>query len=84
MKPNEPDMAHLFAQLGLSDDACSVARFIGQHAHIANGVALHEGLDWTPSQASFLLECLALDSEWSNVVDQLNVALHVRRLSGGS
>ena len=77
MKPNEPDMAHLFAQLGLSDDSGSMARFIDKHTLIANGVPLHEGPSWSPSQAGFLRECLALYGEWSNVVDQLNVALHV-------
>ena len=77
MTPHQPDMAHLFAQLGLSSDAFSVVRFMQHHTTMDNGVALHEALSWTPSQADFLRESIALDGEWSGVVDQLNVALHV-------
>lgn len=77
MTPHQPDMGHLFAQLGLSSDAYSVAHFMQRHTTMGNGVALHEALSWTPSQAAFLREAIALDGEWSGVVDQLNLALHV-------
>lgn len=76
MKPHQPDMGYLFEQLGLSSDASSVARFIHHHTVIGNGVHLHEAVSWSPSQAAFLRESIALDGEWSGVVDQLNLALH--------
>jgi hypothetical protein len=31
---------------------------------------------WTPAQAAFIEECLVDDSDWAEVVDQLNVQLH--------
>ena len=61
MTPHQPDMGHLFAQLGLSSDAYSVAHFMQRHTTMSNGVALHEALSWTPSQAAFLREAIALD-----------------------
>lgn len=76
MTPRAPDLGQLFAQLGLSADTAAVAWFIRRHAILANGVALHEALSWSPSQAAFLREAIALDGEWSGVVDQLNLALH--------
>jgi len=65
----------LFAQLGLPNDAHSIAQFLSAHTFMSQGVNLPDAPSWTSSQASFLLESLSQDSDWSNLVDQLGKAL---------
>jgi hypothetical protein len=64
----------LFAQLGLPNDAQSIAQFLNTHA-TAQGVNLPDAPFWSSSQASFLQESLSQDSDWSGLVDQLGKAL---------
>ncbi|WP_084003109.1 DUF2789 family protein [Methylophaga muralis] len=42
---------------------------------LPEGVKLENAYFWSPSQSAFIKECLALDSDWAEVVDQLNVQL---------
>jgi hypothetical protein len=65
----------LFAQLGLPDDARSIADFLARHTTMAVGMRLPDAPYWTPAQAQFLRESLAQDSDWSDLVDQLSKAL---------
>jgi len=65
----------LFAQLGLPNDAWSIAQFLRTHAAMAQGMRLPDAPFWTGSQASFLRESLSQDSDWSDLVDQLGKAL---------
>lgn len=67
--------SELFAQLGLLNDAHSIALFLGSHAKMAQGVRLPDAPFWTASQATFLRESLSQDSDWSGLVDQLAKAL---------
>lgn len=60
----------LFAQLGLPNDPLSIQAFLTRHTPLAPDAAF-----WTPSQATFLLEALQQDSDWTELVDQLNHAL---------
>ena len=71
----------LFAQLGLPDDAASIARFVAQHRGVSACVRLPDAPYWTPAQAQFLRESLQQDSDWSGLVDQLSQALHGSALS---
>ena len=65
----------LFAQLGLPDDNRSISHFLTTHASMADCERLPDAPYWTPSQAAFLRESLTHDSDWTGLVDQLNVAL---------
>jgi hypothetical protein len=67
--------SELFAQLGLPNDAWSIAQFLSTHAAMAQGVRLPDAPFWTSSQAAFLRESLCQDSDWSGLVDQLGKAL---------
>ncbi len=68
--------SELFAQLGLPNDAHSIARFLRDHACPMDGrFRLADAPYWTLSQASFLRESLTQDADWSDVVDQLGKAL---------
>ena len=65
----------LFAQLGLPNDAQSIAHFLTVHTSMAENFRLPDAPYWTPSQAAFLRESLVQDSDWSGLVDQLSTAL---------
>ncbi len=72
-----PTMHDLFAQLGLPNEEEDVQRFVSQHRPLAQDMALADAPFWTESQAQFLREQLQGDADWAEVVDQLNVALHL-------
>lgn len=65
----------MFAQLGLPEDAASVAQFIAMHRPLAADVELPDAAFWTPAQAAFLREACVQDADWALLADQLSVAL---------
>lgn len=69
--------SQLFLQLGLPADAQSICGFIEKHRPLPAGVDLSQAPFWTPAQAGFLCESLGADAEWSEVADQLSLALRV-------
>ena len=71
------DMNTLFAQLGLANDQQSITDFIRDHQGLKGTTCLSEAQFWTPSQASFLREAINQDSDWSEVVDQLDTLLRL-------
>lgn len=71
-----PRFSELFAQLGLDHDNASIARFIRSHAPLPGDMRLADAPFWTEAQARMLNQLCAQDADWSNVVDQLNAALH--------
>ena len=75
MEPNFHRFSELFAQLGLPSDPLSVGQFIEHHTPLDATLRLEDASFWTPAQASLLREKVLEDSDWSEVVDQLNSAL---------
>lgn len=65
----------LFAQLGLPHREEDILQFIESHRPLNREIDLPDAPFWSPSQASFLREALEQDSNWSELVDQLNTAL---------
>lgn len=66
----------LFQQLGLPSEPQQIDQFISQH-RAETGLDRLEGANfWSPSQARFIQEALDLDSDWSEVVDELNRRMH--------
>lgn len=70
------DLPALFAQLGLSTEPQAMLQFIRTHKIFSDTVKLSDATFWSPSQAAFLREALQLDSDWAEVVDELNSRLH--------
>lgn len=68
-------MKTLFLQLGLDNSEQAISEFINLN-RLAKETPLQQASFWSTSQAQFIKECLALDSDWAEVVDQLNVQLH--------
>jgi hypothetical protein len=71
----EHSMSDLFAQLGLANSAREIDRFIHTNRPIPENVLLPDAECWTQSQADFLREAIADDSDWAELVDQLNSRL---------
>ena len=67
--------ATLFQQLGLSSDHQSIDKFISSHSPIPAAMPLAEAPFWSSGQAAFISEALSADSDWAEMVDQLNSCL---------
>lgn len=75
MDTSEHNMSALFDQLGLPSDPASVDAFIDRHQSLRDTDQLADAAFWTEAQARFLRESIAEDSDWSEVVDQLDASL---------
>lgn len=69
-----PAMPELFAQLGLDNSNLAIARFIQFH-YLPPQTSIVHAPFWSSSQRRFLDECLEQDSEWCELVDQLDSRL---------
>ncbi len=67
-------MVNLFQQLGLPSEPEKIDDFIVRHRCLMEG-PLDAAPFWTDSQAEFLREAVAEDSNWSEAVDQLDARL---------
>ena len=65
----------LFAQLGLPNDASHIRQFIHMHSPLNAVIRLEDAPFWNSAQAALLKEKLLDDSDWSEVIDRLNLAL---------
>lgn len=65
----------LFAQLGLDDSDAAIDMFIRTHRPIRPTVALPDAPCWNDAQRELLREAVADDSDWAEVVDQLDSLL---------
>lgn len=74
MEPTHHPFHHLFEQLGLEASDEAIKDFIATHQLPAN-VELIEAPFWSEAQANFLEEGLQEDSDWAEVIDQLNTSL---------
>ncbi len=68
-------MSELFKQLGLPNTDAQIQRFLAEHRPLPAKCLLADAGFWTDSQANFLREAVAQDSDWSVIVDQLSQAL---------
>lgn len=74
--------SELFKQLGLGSSHDEIESFLSEHAPLATEILLSEAPFWSPAQAAFLREARESDSDWSEVVDALNVALRATGVKG--
>lgn len=70
-------MHDLFDQLGLPSEEAEIQQFVARHRPLPQDMALADAPFWTPAQAQFLREQLNRDADWAEVVDQLNMSLHL-------
>jgi len=68
-------LENLFLQLGLANKPADIDDFINRHK-LSSDQSLEQASFWSASQSAFIQECLSEDSDWAEVVDQLNALLH--------
>lgn len=71
----EHTMSDLFAQLGLPDTDEGINDFIHTHRPIPEDLTLEKAPFWNNGQSQFIHEALYADSDWSELVDQLDSRL---------
>ena len=74
MDTSDHSMKTLFEQLGLSSNETAIENFIFNN-HMGTGIPLDHAACWNAGQAQFIREALDQDSDWSEVVDQLDALL---------
>ena len=65
----------LFAQLGLPGSNSEIDGFISRHRPLPSTTALAEAGFWNQNQRAFIIEALEQDSDWAEIVDQLDARL---------
>lgn len=75
MESSFHSLENLFLQLGLDNSNESIDAFV-QKNKLAQDEKLQDATFWTSAQSAFIQECLSEDSDWAEVVDQLNLMLH--------
>lgn len=68
-------LSALFDQLGLPSSELAIAQFIDQHSPLDPALSLVAAPFWNPGQRAFLLEALAQDSDWTELVEHLDAQL---------
>lgn len=68
-------MQTLFCQLGLSGDEKQINAFIEKHSPLPRNIALSEADFWNEAQAAFLSEAIEENSDWCELVDELDCLL---------
>jgi hypothetical protein len=67
-------MKTLFEQLGLSSSDVAIENFVHNN-HLPEEIPLDHAACWSAGQAQFIREALDQDSDWSEIVDQLDAML---------
>lgn len=65
-------LSDLFAKLGLPNSEADVETFIAKHNPLPQAEPLANASCWTPEQAAFLRAARDPNSDWAEVVDELN------------
>lgn len=75
MDTSQHSLGTLFEQLGLPSGRDDIERFIARYAPLPSDIALQDAPFWSASQSHFLEEGLEDDSDWAEVIDELDALL---------
>ncbi|WP_426357726.1 DUF2789 family protein [Pseudocolwellia sp. HL-MZ19] len=75
MKAHNRSLHNLFEQLGLASTKEAMETFITNHAPLDSDVALSQAEFWTPYQSAFIKKSKDDDSNWAEIVAQLDILL---------
>lgn len=75
MDTSKHNLSTLFEQLGLASDAKSIKDFIAKHSPLPSEVAIQDAPFWSESQSHFLEEGLEDDSDWAEIIDELDAQM---------
>ena len=68
-------LSSLFNQLGLACSSEDITLFLHKHSPLDPEIKLVEASFWNSGQRSFLIESLADDSDWTELVEHLDAVL---------
>ena len=68
------NMNSLFSQLGLPENDNAIETFVREH-HLESSVRIDQASFWSAMQSAFLKEAIQQDSDWTEIVDQLDARL---------
>ncbi len=75
MDTSKHSLNTLFEQLGMPSDNASIEKFVSQHSPLPREIALQDAPFWSESQSHFLEEGLEEDSDWAEIIDELDAML---------
>jgi Protein of unknown function (DUF2789) len=75
MDTSRHTMPLLFFQLGLASGEKEIQSFVENHKPLAPNIRLAKADFWKPAQAAFLDEAIENDSDWCELVDELDCSL---------
>ncbi|WP_303293128.1 MULTISPECIES: DUF2789 domain-containing protein [Marinobacter] len=75
MDTSKHSLSTLFEQLGLPSGQAEIENFIARHSPLPSEVAIQDAPFWSESQSHFLEEGLEEDSDWAEVIDELDALL---------
>lgn len=75
MDTSKHTLATLFEQLGMPSDEASIENFIARHSPLPAEIALQDAPFWSDNQSNFLEEGLEDDSDWAEVIDELDALM---------
>ncbi|MCG7200809.1 DUF2789 domain-containing protein [Marinobacter pelagius] len=75
MDTSKHSLSTLFEQLGLASDDRSIEDFVARHSPLPREIALQDAPFWSESQSHFLEEGLEEDSDWAEIIDELDAMM---------
>ncbi|MGP9831730.1 DUF2789 domain-containing protein [Marinobacter sp. NSM] len=75
MDTSKHTLSVLFEQLGLPSEQNSIESFIARHSPLPSEIAIQDAPFWSESQSQFLEEGLEEDSDWAEIIDELDALL---------
>ncbi len=75
MDTSAHNLKGLFSQLGLSDQQSAIDTFIEQNSPLDSNTNLADAPFLTSTQQSFIRQQWELDSDWCEVIDELDALL---------
>lgn len=75
MDTSKHTFSALFEQLGMPADKQSIEDFIAKHSPLPSEIALQDAPFWSESQSQFLEEGLEDDSDWAEIIDELDALM---------
>ncbi|KMQ73372.1 DUF2789 family protein [Marinobacter subterrani] len=75
MDTSKHNLSTLFDQLGLASGASDIEDFVTRHSPLPREVAIQDAPLWSESQSHFLEEGLEDDSDWAELIDELDALM---------
>lgn len=75
MDTSTHSMRTLFEQLGLPSGQKEIEGFITRYSPLSSEIAIQDAPFWSESQSQFLEEGLEEDSDWAEIIDELDALL---------